>query len=276
MSRLLTIARLTLHEAARKRILLAAGLLGLAFLALYAIGFHFIFKGASESPNPLMRSIQLNIFTIVGLYAVNFLGLMSAVLLPLDTLSGEIGSGVMQTMAARPVRRSEIVLGKWLAYCGVVLAYVFLLACGVLLVARVIGHHTPPNVAIGLPCIALECMLLVTLSIWGGVRFTTVTNGVVAFGMYGIAFIGGWVEQVGAMTHNAAAQNVGTIASLIMPTESMWQLAAFHMQPRTALELHISPFSAGAQPSPVMVAWAIGWGIAVLLGALATFRKRPL
>jgi len=276
MRRLLTIALPTLREAARKRILLAATVLGGAFLALYAVGFHFIFKDSSSSANVFMQRLQLNIFTLAGLYAVNFLGIMAAVLLPIDTLSGEIGTGVMQTMAARPVRRSEIVLGKWLAYCAVVKVYVLTLAGGVLLIARVIGHHVPPGVTIGLPLMALEGVLLVTLSIWGGVRFSTVTNGVVAFGLYGVAFIGGWVEQIGAMTHNTSAQNVGTVASLIMPTESMWQLAAFQMQPRTALELHISPFSSGTQPSPVMVAWAVGWGVAVLLGALATFRRRPL
>ena len=42
MTGLLTITRLTLHEAARKRVLLAALLLGLAFVTLYAVGFHFI------------------------------------------------------------------------------------------------------------------------------------------------------------------------------------------------------------------------------------------
>ena len=277
MSRVLTIALLTLREAVRKRILIAAAVLGCAFLVLYAVGFHFIAKDMrGPGVAALMRQLQLNFFTLAGLYTVNFLGLMATVLLPIDTLSGEIGSGVMQTMAARPVRRSEIVLGKWIAYCAIVKVYVLALACGVLVVARMIGHHVPPNVGIGLPLIAFECVLLVTLSVWGGVRFTTVTNGVVAFGLYGVAFIGGWVEQIGAMTHNTAAQDVGTITSLIMPTESMWQLAAFHMQPRSAIEMHMSPFSSGTQPSPAMVAWAVGWGVAVLLGAIATFRKRPL
>ena len=38
----LVIARLTFREAARRRILLAALLLGVAFLAVYAIGFHYV------------------------------------------------------------------------------------------------------------------------------------------------------------------------------------------------------------------------------------------
>ncbi len=66
------------------------------------------------------------------------------------------------------MRRSEIVLGKWLAYVGVTAAYVLGLAGGVLVVARGIGHYTPPGAHVGLPLMVFEVTLLVTLSIWGG------------------------------------------------------------------------------------------------------------
>jgi len=279
MNGLLTIAHLTLHEAVRKRILLATSLCGLAFLVLYAIGYHFIARNMAEASGGFasaQRQLGLSAFTLAGLYAVNFLTIMSAVLLPVDTLSGEIASGVVQTLASKPIRRSDIVLGKWLAYSGVVVLYVFVLAGGVLAVARVIGHYTPPRIHLGLPLMALEGVLLVTLSIWGGVRFSTVTTGVVAFGLYGLAFIGSWVEQIGAMTHSDAAQNVGTVASLIMPTECLWQLAAHHMQPALLLQLHVTPFSPATTPSALMVCWAVGWGLTALLLALRTFARRPL
>ncbi len=279
MSRLITIAHLTLHEAVRKRILLATTACGLAFLALYAVGFHFIARNLAHQTGALaaaQRQVGLSSFTLAGLYAANFLALMSAVLLPLDTLSGEIASGVAQTLASKPVRRSEIVLGKWLAYVLVTAVYVVGLAGGVLSVAHRIGHYSPPGAVVGLPLMVFEAALLVTLSIWGGARFSTVTNGIVAFGLYGLAFIGGWVEQIGALTHNDAAQNVGTIVSLIMPTECLWQLAAHHMQPPFLAQLHITPFSPATVPSTAMVVWAAAWGVAALLSALRTFGRRAL
>jgi Cu-processing system permease protein len=279
MNRLLTIVHLTLHEAVRKRILLATTLCGIAFLILYAVGYHFIAKNLPNDSGAFAagrRLLQLAAFTLAGLYAVNFLTIMSAVLLPVDTLSGEINSGVMQTLASKPIRRAEIVLGKWLAYSGVVAVYVLVLAGGVLAIARTMGGYTPPNAYVGLPLMMFEGVLLVTLSVWGGVRFSTVTNGIVAFGLYGIAFLGSWVEQVGAWSHNTAAQNVGTFASLIMPTECLWQLAAHHMQPPFLAQLHLTPFSPASVPSPAMLVWAVGWGLAALFGAITTFRKRPL
>ena len=279
MNGLITITWLTLHEATRKRILLATSLGGLAFLILYAIGFHFIAKDAHDQVGALAnakRQLGLSAFTLAGLYAVNFLGLISAVLLPIDTLSGEIASGVIQTVASKPVRRADIVLGKWLAYVLVLLVYVGVLADGVLLIARTIGGYSAPGVSVGLPLMMLQAVLLVSLSICGGTRFTTVTNGVVAFGLYGIAFIGNWVEQVGAWSQNIPAQNVGTIASLIMPTECLWQLAAHHMQPVFLAQLHLTPFSPASVPSPAMIGWAVCWGIAALVRAVRTFRRRAL
>jgi Cu-processing system permease protein len=276
---ILTIGRLTVHEAARKRVLLAALLLGVAFIAVYATGYHFIVKGLAGQTGAAglaARRFTLTMFTLAGLYAVNFLGAMAAVLLPIDTLSGENASGVAQTLASRPIRRSEILLGKWAAYVLVVVSYLVLLAAGVLLVAAWTAGYVPPHVGRGLALMALEVVLLATLSIAGGARLATVTNGMLAFGLYALAFIGGWVEQIGALTQNTAARDVGTIASLVMPTESLWQLAAHEMQPAFFAQMHLTPFSPASVPSPAMVGWALGWAVVVLLLALRGFAKRPL
>ena len=278
MRRVLTIVHLTLHEAMRRRILLAALVCGVAFLVLYATGFHFVERDLRQHADlPLLeRRMALNLFVLAGLFAVNFLSVMTAVMLPVDTLSGEIASGVMQTLASKPVRRAEILLGKWAAYVVLVVGYLAVMAGGVLLVAGVLGRFAPPHVASGLPLMALECLLLVTLSIAGGTRFSTVTNGVAVLGLHGLAFLGNWVEQIGTMVGNDAARSVGTVASLVMPSESMWQLAASRMQPAMMRELHVTPFSPASVPSTAMVVWTAGYVAVVLLLALRQFRRRAL
>ena len=167
-------------------------------------------------------------------------------------------------------------LGKWLAFSLVAVAYYLVVAGGVLVIARLIGHFTPPGLATGMPLMALEAVVLVSLSIGGGARLSTVTNGVMVFGLYGLAFIGGWVEQVGAMAGNRAAQNVGAVASLIMPTEALWQRAAYYMQPSIMRDLHMTPFSSGSLPSPAMVWWAAGYALVALALGVRGFAKRAL
>lgn len=273
-----TLTEVTLQEAMRRRILLAALLCGLAFLILFGAGLHsMLSETRSHAAMTLIeRRMMLNFITLAGLYVVNFLLIMTAVLLPVDTLSGEIGSGVIQTVASKPVRRSEIVIGKWLGHWLVMAGYLALLACGVLAIVRVMGHFTPPNVARGLPLMLLEGTVLLTLSIAGGARLSTVTNGILAFGLYGLAFIGSWVEQIGALTGRDAARYVGTVASLIMPTEAIWQLAAYHMQPPVMRELAATPFSPASVPSPAMVIWAATYALVTLAIGVRSFQKRPL
>lgn len=278
MPRLLVLTHLTLHEALRRRVLLAALLGGAAFLILYAVGFHFIVRDLQGNARMTLieKRVTLNAITLAGLYAVNLLTVMSAVLLPVDALSGEIASGSIQTLAAKPVRRAEIVLGKWLAYALVVLGYLAGMAGGVLLIARGFGGFTPPEPAAGLSLVLVEALLLVSVSIAGGSRLSTVTNGMAAFGLYGLAFIGNWVEQIGTFVDNQAARNVGTVASLIMPAESLWQRAAWLMQPTIMRELHASPFSPASVPSAAVVWWALAYTAVALLVAVRGFEKRGL
>jgi len=278
MNALLTILHLTLHEAARRRILVATLIGAAAFLTLFGVGFHFVARNVESAAGAsvVQQRLLLNFLTLAGLYATNFLTLMTAVLLPVDTLSGEIASGVVQTVASKPVHRSSIVLGKWLAFSLVAVAYLAVVATGVLVIARVIGHMTPPGLARGLPLMALEAVVLVSLSIAGGARLATVTNGILVFALYGIAFIGGWVEQVGTLAGNRAAQNVGTVASLLMPTESLWQRAAYYMQPAIMRDLHMTPFSFASLPSTWMVWWAVAYALGALLLGVQGFRKRAL
>ena len=105
MQSILAMAHLTLYEARRRRIVTAAVVCAAAFLAVYAAGLFFIHREQLREGRPLFQQqAAMSVLTIVGLYAANFLSVLFAVLLPVDTLSGEIDSGVMQTVASKPIR----------------------------------------------------------------------------------------------------------------------------------------------------------------------------
>ncbi len=142
--------RLTFREAARRKILLAALLLGLAFLGLYGLGLHL---SLAESPlgrapgreNVLLRRQIMNVLLSLGLYAVNWLTVMMTVLTSVDTLAGEISSGAIQAVVTKPIRRWEVVLGKFAGFTGMLTLYLLLMAGGVVLEVRLLGGYAPPN-----------------------------------------------------------------------------------------------------------------------------------
>jgi Cu-processing system permease protein len=273
----LTIAHLTLAEARRRRILAAALLLGAAFVLLFAVGFHFIVRDMrSHGASPTQARIVVSFIVMAALYAANFLIVMTSVLVTIDTLAGEISSGVIEALCTKPVPRWAVALGKWLGCWAVLAMYAAVLCGGVLLVARLVGGYTPPNAARGLPLVLLEGTVLLTLALAGGTRLSTLANGVTVFGLYGLAFVGGWMEQIGTLASNATARYVGIAASLLVPSESLWQLASHHMQPPLVRDLGITPFSPLSVPSPAMVGWALGYVIVTLAAALRLFQTRDI
>ena len=75
---------------------------------------------------------------------------------------------------------------------------------------------------------------------------------------------------------SSSARNVGTVASLIMPAEAMWQRAAWLMQPTIMRELHASPFSPASVASPAMIVWTGLYTIATIVVAVRAFARRGL
>jgi Cu-processing system permease protein len=275
----LVIARLTFREAARRWVLWAALGLGLVFLLVYAIGFNAIIKEARESmgvQSLIMVKEMHNFLVVMGLYVVNFLTMIMTVLTSVDTLSGEIGSGTIHTLVSKPVKRWQILLGKWAGYTGMLTLYMLMMAGGVCLIGYFLAGYVPENVMRALSLMWLTVPLLLGISLLGGARFSTLANGVVAFGLYGVAFVGGWIEQVGAMLQNQTAVNIGVICSLIIPSEAMWRRAAFEMQSPLSGVLGFSPFTSVSVPSPFMIVYAILYAVVALWLAICSFEKRDL
>ena len=274
-------AGVTFREAARKKVLWMALLAGSAFLALFGTGLHFQLKDFASRTNPLIARQGVDALLMVGLYAVDLLAVVMTVLTSVDTLSGEIDSGTIQAVATKAITRSELLVGKWLGFVGMLTLYVVLMVGGItaltyLLSLRFLGGITPHHLLRGISLIWAECVLLLSVTVMFGTSFSTLTNGVLALGMHGLAFIGGWIEQAGALTHSPRAVNVGIAASLLMPSESLWRRAAFEMQSPLVGALGFSPFSNASVPSAAMIAYAGLYLLAALALALRRFGRRDL
>lgn len=284
MSAIAIIARLTFREAIRRRIMLAGLVLGIAFVILFSIGTHFIFgqiatDTAANMPSQMAANILIaestNTFMMMGLYAATFLSIAMAALLGADTLAGEITSGTIQTIATKPIRRADVVLGKWLGFAELLGLYVLLLCGGIVLSTFLQSGHIPQNLLIGLGLIYMESILVMTITLMLSSAFPALATGGIVFGLYGLAFVGGWVEQFGALLQNETAVKVGIVTSLIIPSESLWRRAAFEMQtPITGT--FGSPFNTSSVPSPLMIGYTFLYLIVILMIAVRIFKNRDL
>ena len=278
------LARMTFQEAIRRRIVLTGLILGILFLIVFSIGMRLIsteiarettLEGGSAYQN-IMQTEMSNFLLMAGLYAVTFLSVAMGALLGADTLAGEINSGSIQTIVTKPVRRSDVVFGKWLGFASLLGLYALLMAGGVVLVVFLQSGYLPRNMLTGLSLIYLESLLVMTISLAGSSAMPALATGGMVFGLYGLAFLGGWIEQIGSLANNPAAVKIGIVTSLVVPTEALWRRAAYEMQTPLASALGMSPFGAFSVPSLLMVAYAVLYLLSVLVIAVSTFNRRDI
>jgi Cu-processing system permease protein len=270
-------AGVTFREAARKKILWMALAAGAGFLTLFGTGMHFQVKDlTSQSISPVLRREITNTMLTMGLYAVDLLAVLMTILTSVDTLSGEIASGTIQAIATKPVPRWQILLGKWFGFTAMITIYIFIMVGGVNAVTYFIAGETARHLLRCFFLVLMESSVLLSLTFCFGTYFSTITSGVLALGLHGLAFLGGWIEQFGAITHTQRAVNVGVIASILIPSEALWRRAAFEIQSPLASAMRVSPFSSLSVPSYTMVAYAGAYALVALLLAVRRFTLRDI
>jgi ABC-type transport system involved in multi-copper enzyme maturation permease subunit len=270
-------AGVTFREAARKKILWMALVAGLAFLALFATALHFQLEAFNlRHVSVFIRKQVLSGMLMMGMYAIDLLVVVMTVLTSVDTLSGEIASGTIQAVATKPVYRWELITGKWLGFSGMLTLYTFLMIAGINELTYLMTGISARHVLQGFGLIWMESMLLLSMTFFFGTMFSTLTNGVLALGLHGLAFLGGWIEQAGALTGTRKAVNAGIVASILVPSESLWRRAAFEMQSPLATAVNFSPFSGASVPSSLMIGYAGIYTALFFVLAIRRLEKRDL
>ena len=283
MSKISVIARMTFREAIRRRIVLTGLVLGIIFLIIFSIGFRLIYSAIlvettaeSNIRTQIWQSEASNFLLLAGLYAVAFLSVAMGALLSADTLAGEISSGTIQTIVTKPLRRSDVVIGKWLGFAGLLGLYSLLMSGGTVLSVYLQAGYLPDNLLAGLLLIYLEALLVMTVALACSSAMPALATGGLVFGLYGLAFIGGWIEQIGAIFRNQTAVQVGIVSSLIIPTEALWRRAIYMMQSPLSSALQMTPFSTLSVPSALMVVYAGIYLLVMLWLAVNTFKHRDI
>jgi hypothetical protein len=122
----------------------------------------------------------------------------------------------------------------------------------------------------------LECVVALSVTFMFGTWFSTLTSGVITLGLLGVAFLGGWLEQMSGFTEGSRLAMVGIISSLIMPSEAVWRRAAFEMESPLSGSLQFSPFADISIPSGAMIGYATAYLLIALAIAVYHFGERDL
>ena len=271
--KMLLMARFTFREALHKRVVHGVLALTVGFLLLFGLGVWLAFRELDAGRFGSAMALQ---FTLLGQNAVSMIGALLAVFLSVGTISSEVEAGTLHAIVPKPLRRRDVLWGKWLGHAAMLSVYVLLLSLATSGIVALFSGLWSARIASAALLLVLQALVLLSLSVLGTTFLPTVANGVVVFGLYSVAMMSGFMEQLGGILRNETMVNVGIAVSLLVPSDALGKLSAAILQEGASYVNRAGPFIVVSQPSAWMVVYAVAYVVVLLLAAQAVFSRRDL
>jgi len=279
-----TIAGYALREAVRRKVLLVVVVLTVGFLALYAFGNVEVFKEvsrASQAPGAIKEEV-LTGSTLLGLamFVTLFLGTVLAVFVTLNAVRGDAERGLLQPLVVRPVGRSTLLLGRFLAATVVCVLYVQLVYWAAVAITGAAGGYWPDNPVVGGLSLAAAVTILVALALLGTTLLSSTANGIAIFMVFGAGLAAGLLGQIGSALNSHTLERISSIASWVLPFEALYQdgLQALTADVAgvTGVIVQLGPFGGAQDAGPLLYPFAVAYLLAAGLLADRVFRRADL
>ncbi|HUY96078.1 MAG TPA: ABC transporter permease [Verrucomicrobiae bacterium] len=281
MSATWVIARLTVRELVRRRLVLALVLLTAVVIGLTGWGFARV-PGLHDHGQPLTageaRTVAAELLLLV-MFMFSFVLALTCAFLAAPAIAQDLESGVALALLARPLRRAELLLGRWLGLVASAVVYTVLASTAELLVVALTTGYVPRQPLQAEAALCVEGVCLLTLVLGLSTRLATVTGAVVAVIAFGATWMGGVAGAFGQVFNNAPIRDVGTVTHLLLPTDGMWRAATFSLEPavfasQAAQHAGAGAFQSASGPTVAYLAWVAAWLVVVLAAALWSFQRR--
>jgi ABC-2 type transport system permease protein len=280
------IAGLTLREVARRRILWVLLGLSVASVILVAWGVdRLVTYARADGVLEVQVRIGVSQVLIVIAFMFSFVLAMSAAFLGAPAIASDVETGTVHAMLARPLRRSELLLGRWLGLSIVVGAYAAISGSLAIVAVGIVSGHVPPEPQVAIAFLAFQAVVVLTLAIALGTRLPAIAAGSIVVVLFGLGWFAGVLGNVAVAFDAKPMAAVGDLARLIVPTDGLWRGVIYGLEPpvvlvlanaRNAEALRANPFFAAEPPPIEFVGWAVVWTLLVLLAGIGLFRRREL
>jgi ABC-type transport system involved in multi-copper enzyme maturation permease subunit len=280
MNATLTIAALTIKEAVRRRLLLAFVAITAVIVGLSAWGFDRLSHSQRITSGESHLAVPQAL--ILFMFMFSFVVALSASAIASPSISAEIESGVLMTVITRPVRRTEVLLGKWLGLAALLAGYAGLVCVLEFAVVDWVSGFLPPNPVLAGVYLFFEGALLLTLSLFLSTRMPVIAAGVIAVAVFGAGWLAGVVGSLGTVFNIGALRTLGQVGRFVLPTDGLWHGAIYYLQPPSVIGERLvaggnqNPFYATGAPSWPYLLWVACWFLIVLVAAVASFERREL
>jgi ABC-type transport system involved in multi-copper enzyme maturation permease subunit len=284
---ILLFAGLTLRELARRRLVAAVAVLTLAIVAFTAWGLQRLATAVVDGApiaDPGKHAAAAGIVIVLA-FLFSFVLALGAALVGAPAMAESIANGEILAVLARPLRRADVVLGRWLGTVLALAIYVTVAGGAELLVVAVTTGYAPPHPLAALGYLCALAAVVTTAAVALASRLPALAAGIVSALLFGLAWIGGIMESIGLALGNQLLADAATVVALVFPSDALWRGALYALQPAVFTAgaatangsgAGVNPFAVTSPPPAAMLWWTVGWVVAVLIAGIAAFRTRDL
>ena len=283
---ILVIAALTLREIVRRRVIWVLLILVVVSVALVGWGVERLVTLAREGDvDELEIRIGVSQVLILIAFMFSFVLAMSAAFLGAPAIASDVETATVHAMLARPMRRSDLLIGRWLGLSIVVGGYAILASLFAMAVVNLVSGHMPPEPLVAVGFLAFQAIAVLTLALALGTRLPAIAAGAVTVVLFGLGWFVGVLGSIAVLFEAAPLARAADVMRVLMPTDGLWRGVVYGLEPplvllvaagRNPQGMAANPFFASAPPPAAFVAWSVIWVVLVLLGGIALFRRREL
>jgi ABC-type transport system involved in multi-copper enzyme maturation permease subunit len=281
----LTIGAYALRESMRRRVFLVVLVLTIAFLALYAVGVNAAFDSIDAEAAGAAFHVDDRVVTgstLLGLamFTTLFLGCVLAVFLTLGAVRGDAERGLLQPLVVRPLGRTALLGGRFMAAAGVCGLYVASVYAAATVLTGLAGGWWPDDaIGKGLGLVA-GVVLIAAISLLGSIFLSATANGIAIFMAFGAGLAAGLLGQIGDALNVDTLENIAKVASWALPFEALYQGGLDSLTSgadgTTAVIVKLGPFGGAQEAGPLLWPWAVAYLALVAAAARLAFARRDL
>jgi ABC-type transport system involved in multi-copper enzyme maturation permease subunit len=280
------LARLTVRELFRRRVVWVLAILSIVSVALVGWGLERLVAIArADNVDEVQIAIGVSQILILIAFMFSFVLAMTAAFVGAPAIGGDLESGVALAILARPIRRTELMLGRWLGSAVVVVAYTVLSGLLAIGVAVLVSGYGPPEPFLAVGFLAGQALVLLTLTLALGSVLPSIAAGAIAVVGFGLGWMAGVMAGVATALGVDLLGRVAEASRWVFPSDGLWRGVIYGLEPPLVLLIaadevpelaHANPFYAPAPPPLLFVVWSIVW-IGLVLGLAAwRFERRDL
>ena len=142
-------------------------------------------------------------------------------------------------MLARPLRRADLVVGRWLGLSIVIGAYAALSGLLAIAVVALVSGHLPPQPFMAIGYLTFEAVAVLTVALTLGTRLPAMAAGAISVVLFGVGWFVGVLGNVAVAFDAQALYRATEAFRFLLPTDGLWRGVIFGLEPPLVLLMSV-------------------------------------